>query len=241
MKKFTQTIKDVIIIGLLFFGVFTATFFLTLFLIVLVMEDPSTIPDIAALAVFLLPFSLSVGICIKVQEKRREKRKIAVLIQKTNAEPVLEPVLPHRPTAQETAPAPAPKEVPTAGTVDPAIGFCSSCGARISRSAAYCPECGASTNFKTVPVQQIAPSVNHRPQVNTSHTGIRTCSRCQSTQIQYQTVTESRPTGCMTVLWYIFLCLTIFGLLIVIPLMLRKKTNTITYAVCQNCGRRWKV
>ena len=239
MKKFTQTIKDVIIIGLLFFGVFTATFFLTLFLIVLVMEDPSTIPDTAALAAFLLPFSLSVGICIKVQEKRREKRKIAVLIQKANAEPVLEPVLPHRHIVQETVP--APREVPTPETVDPAMGFCSSCGSRIFRSAAYCPECGASTNFKTAPVRQAAPSVNHRPQVDTSHTSIRTCSRCQSTQIQYQTVTESRPTGCMTVLWYIFLCLTIFGLLIVIPLMLRKKTNTITYAVCQNCGRRWKV
>ena len=39
-----------------------------------------------------------------------------------------------------------------------------------------------------------------------------------------------------TVLLYILLFITILGWLILIPLLLRKKTETVTYAVCQSCG-----
>lgn len=67
------------------------------------------------------------------------------------------------------------------------------------------------------------------------------CPHCHGTNIQYQTVTESKKTGCLTILLYILLACTILGLLIVIPLALRKKTETVTYAVCQDCGKRWKV
>lgn len=69
----------------------------------------------------------------------------------------------------------------------------------------------------------------------------RACPKCRGTNISYQTVTESRPTGCGTILLYVVLALTVFGLLIVIPLMLRKKTRTVTYAVCQDCGHRWVI
>lgn len=65
--------------------------------------------------------------------------------------------------------------------------------------------------------------------------GGRTCPRCGGI-MTVQTVSESRKSGCGTILLYVILALTIFGLLIVIPLMLRKKTETVTYAVCQNCG-----
>lgn len=68
-----------------------------------------------------------------------------------------------------------------------------------------------------------------------------TCKKCGCSDIQYQTVSESRGTGCLTICLYILLACTVLGLLIVIPLMLRKKTNTVTYAVCQSCGYRWKV
>lgn len=68
-----------------------------------------------------------------------------------------------------------------------------------------------------------------------------TCPKCKSENIQFQTVTEARKTGCLTIILYILLACTILGLLIVIPLMLRRKTETVTYAVCQNCGYRWKV
>ena len=68
-----------------------------------------------------------------------------------------------------------------------------------------------------------------------------TCPKCKSETITFQTVSEQKSTGCLTVILYILLACTILGLLIVIPLMLRKKTETVTYAVCQNCGHRWKV
>ena len=67
------------------------------------------------------------------------------------------------------------------------------------------------------------------------------CKKCGGSDIQYQTVSESRGTGCLIICLYILLACTVLGLLIVIPLMLRKKTNTVTYTVCQNCGHRWKV
>lgn len=67
------------------------------------------------------------------------------------------------------------------------------------------------------------------------------CPKCKSTNISYQTVSESKKTSCLTVLLYIVLACTVLGLLIVIPLLLRKKTETVTYAVCQDCGCRWKV
>lgn len=67
------------------------------------------------------------------------------------------------------------------------------------------------------------------------------CPKCKCDDISYQTVVESRSSGCLTVILYVILALTIFGLLIVIPLMLRKKNRTVTYAVCQGCGNRWEV
>lgn len=67
------------------------------------------------------------------------------------------------------------------------------------------------------------------------------CPKCHSDNISYQTVSESKGTGCLMICLYILLALTVLGLLIVIPLWLRKKTKTVTYAVCQSCGHRWKV
>ena len=65
----------------------------------------------------------------------------------------------------------------------------------------------------------------------------RSCPKCGG-EMNMQTVSESRKAGCGTILLYIVLCLTIFGILIVIPLALRRKTETVTYAVCQSCGYR---
>ena len=68
-----------------------------------------------------------------------------------------------------------------------------------------------------------------------------TCPKCKSENVQVQTISESRKSGCMTILLYIFLACTILGIFILIPLLLRRKTETVTYAVCQDCGHRWKV
>lgn len=67
------------------------------------------------------------------------------------------------------------------------------------------------------------------------------CPKRGSQNVQVQALEERKKTGCLTVLLYIILACTVLGLLIVIPLLLRKKTKTTTYAVCQNCGHRWEV
>lgn len=83
------------------------------------------------------------------------------------------------------------------------------------------------------PVRSTPVSYESRPQVSAPRG--RTCPRCGGA-MTIQTVSESRKSGCGTILLYVILALTILGLLIVIPLMLRKKTETVTYAVCQQCG-----
>lgn len=67
------------------------------------------------------------------------------------------------------------------------------------------------------------------------------CPKCGGRNVTVQALEERRKTGCLTVILYIILACTVLGLLIVIPLLLRKKTKTTTYAVCQDCGYRWEV
>lgn len=64
---------------------------------------------------------------------------------------------------------------------------------------------------------------------------VRRCPHCGGI-MQIQTVVESRKSGCGSCLLYFILFISLLGWLILIPLLLRKKTETVTYAVCQNCG-----
>ena len=70
---------------------------------------------------------------------------------------------------------------------------------------------------------------------------VKACHACGGTDIEYQTVVEPRKASVGRIILYILLCLTILGILIVIPLVLRKKTETVTYAVCRDCGYRVEV
>jgi len=72
---------------------------------------------------------------------------------------------------------------------------------------------------------------------STSTVSQRKCPKC-GCNMSVQVVAESRKMGCATILLYLILALTVFGILIVIPLMLRAKTKTATYAVCNNCGHK---
>lgn len=90
------------------------------------------------------------------------------------------------------------------------------------------------------PAQQPPTQIKYKMPPHPVNRGGRACPKCGSI-MTIQTVSESRKAGCFTVLLYVLLALTIFGLLIVIPLMLRKKTETVTYAVCQSCGYRRRV
>lgn len=114
--------------------------------------------------------------------------------------------------------------------------FCRNCGCKIPDNAKFCNTCGTQATgnpiVNTIPVQTILPN----PPMCSNP-----CPKCKGTYVQFQTVTEARKTGCFTILLYILLAVTVFGLFIVIPLLLRKKTITVTYGVCQSCGHRWKV
>ena len=91
------------------------------------------------------------------------------------------------------------------------------------------------TAARTQPVVEVR-SVPSQP-ANSDVRGARKCRKCGG-PMTIQTVSESRKAGCGTIILYVLLALTIFGLLIVIPLALRKKTETVTYAVCQRCGHQ---
>ncbi len=67
------------------------------------------------------------------------------------------------------------------------------------------------------------------------------CPKCKSENVSISTVTENKKVGCETIILYILLAITILGWLVLIPILLRKKTETKTYAVCQNCGHRWEI
>ena len=88
------------------------------------------------------------------------------------------------------------------------------------------------------PRQISFPTVSPVPQAYYPNQG-RICPRCGGV-MTIQTVAEKKKAGCFTYFWYILLALTILGLFIVIPLMLRS-TVTVSYAVCQNCGYRERI
>lgn len=85
---------------------------------------------------------------------------------------------------------------------------------------------------KTIPVRN---QNNSYPAPVSNPQKCRICPKCGG-YMQIQTVSESRQSGCGTVLLYLLLAITVIGILIIIPLALRKKTETVTYAVCQKCG-----
>lgn len=67
------------------------------------------------------------------------------------------------------------------------------------------------------------------------------CPKCGSENVQVQAVSEMKSRGCLTVLLYIILlCIPVIGWIALFMLLRGRKSKTITYAVCQNCGNRWK-
>lgn len=128
-------------------------------------------------------------------------------------------------------------------TVFPMGMNCRKCGASTASGSWYTEDenaasrsyCAPTIN-STRPVASATPtSAPLAPRPQEIDGGGRRCPRCGG-NMTVQVVTEQKSAGCLTVLLYIILALTLIGLLIVIPLALRKKTETVTYAVCQKCG-----
>lgn len=67
------------------------------------------------------------------------------------------------------------------------------------------------------------------------------CPKCGSETVQVQAVSEMQKRGCLTVLLYIILlCIPIIGWIALFMMLRGRKSKTTNYAVCQNCGHRWK-
>ena len=68
------------------------------------------------------------------------------------------------------------------------------------------------------------------------------CPKCGSTNVSIQAVAEQKKRGCLTVLLYIILLfLPVVGWIALFMLLRGKKSKTVTYVVCQNCGAKFKV
>lgn len=67
------------------------------------------------------------------------------------------------------------------------------------------------------------------------------CTKCGSENVSVQIVAERKKRGCFVIMFYIILAVTLIGWLVLIPLLIGRRTVKKTYAVCQNCGNRWLV
>ena len=66
------------------------------------------------------------------------------------------------------------------------------------------------------------------------------CPRCGSYNVSVQAVAEQKKRGCIASVLWILLAIATLGIILLIPLLSKKGSKTKTYAVCQNCGNRWK-
>lgn len=66
------------------------------------------------------------------------------------------------------------------------------------------------------------------------------CPKCNSENVSVQAVAEQKKRGCLMSCVWIALTVCTFGLIILIPLLTKKGSKTVSYAICQDCGYRWK-
>lgn len=71
------------------------------------------------------------------------------------------------------------------------------------------------------------------------------CPKCGGENVTVQPVTEikTKNRGCLAWCLWILLAICTCGLILIIPAITnsKNKSKTTTQAVCQNCGKRWKV
>lgn len=68
------------------------------------------------------------------------------------------------------------------------------------------------------------------------------CPKCGSENVQVQAVAETKKRSCFAALLYVVLLfIPVIGWIALFMLLRGKKSKTVSYALCQNCGNRWKV
>ena len=67
------------------------------------------------------------------------------------------------------------------------------------------------------------------------------CPKCGSENTNVQAVSEMKSRGCLTVIFYlILLIIPVAGWIVLFMVLKGRKSKTISYGVCQDCGHRWK-
>ena len=101
----------------------------------------------------------------------------------------------------------------------------------------YCPRCN---NY--VPDHSVACNV-----CGTSfpRQGGLTCPRCRGNNVLIHPVTKTKTEyrGCFGWALWIFLAVITCGLILIIPAITNSKTKSKTHteAICQTCGKRWRL
>jgi len=101
----------------------------------------------------------------------------------------------------------------------------------------FCPRCG-----NTIPDYSVTCNYCGTPVPQQS--GL-VCPRCKGRNVLVHPVTDmkTKHRGCFGWLLWILLAIVTCGLILIIPLITNSKTKTKTHteAVCQGCGKRWRV
>lgn len=71
------------------------------------------------------------------------------------------------------------------------------------------------------------------------------CPNCRSDRVAVQVVEglkkRRKKRGCFAVTMWIVLAICTCGLILLVPLLTRKRGKTVVNAVCHNCGYRWEL
>lgn len=106
------------------------------------------------------------------------------------------------------------------------MSFCQKCGNQIEGN--FCTRCGTPAVINTQPTK-----------VEMHSTGL-TCPHCGSHNVFAQAVSTQKKRGCFAVTMWIILAICTCGLILLIPLLIKKGSKVNTFVVCQNCGYRWR-
>ena len=67
------------------------------------------------------------------------------------------------------------------------------------------------------------------------------CPKCGSRNVTVQVIAEQKKRSCAGACCWLLLAACTCGLVLLIPLLTRTGSKTKQYAVCQDCGNKWRV
>lgn len=111
--------------------------------------------------------------------------------------------------------------------------YCKKCGKELGANAKFCGGCGAVMD---------RPATNQGSTPGMNQTGGLVCKKCGFKSITISAVSEMPKRGCLSTLLIIILFfIPIIGWIALFMILRGRKSETVTYAVCQNCGAKYRV